>query len=75
MALKITSAKEADADRIADIHVAVFGTSISLLAQLPIPAIRGQLRERIAEKAAADIRDPNIAVPAMRDQGQIVGFA
>lgn len=75
MPLELTIATESDADRIADIHMAAFGTNLLLLAQFPTPAIRDQLRNCIVQKAADDIRDPNIAVPVVRDQDQIVSFA
>ena len=76
MRLKITAATVHDADRIADIHMAAFGTNALLLAQFPTPNVRTQLRDCIAAKAAADIRDPNIAVLVVRDQeNQIISFA
>jgi hypothetical protein len=75
MLLELMVATESDADRIADIHMAAFGTNVLLLAQFPTPAIRDQLRDCIAQKAADDIRDPNIAVNVVRDQDQIISFA
>ncbi|CAL8578243.1 hypothetical protein XPA_004035 [Xanthoria parietina] len=75
MVYPVEVALETDADRIADIHMAAFGTNALLRAQFPTPAIRTQLRDSIANKAAADIRDPNIAVLVVRDQDQIVSFA
>lgn len=68
-------ATETDADRIADVHMAAFGSNALLLAQFPTPDVRTQLRHCIAKKAAADIRDPNIAVLVARDQEKIVSFA
>jgi len=75
MTLEVAVAAQSDADRIADIHMAAFGTNALLRAQFPTPAIRDQLRECIAQKAADDIRDPNIAVLVVRDEGQMVSFA
>lgn len=75
MLLKLMAATESDADRIADIHMAVFGTNLLLFAQFPTRAIRDQLRDCIAQKAAHDIRDPNIAVKVVRDQDQVISFA
>lgn len=75
MTLELSVATHADAERIADIHMAAFGTNVLLLAQFPTPAIRTRLRDCIAQKAADDIRDPNIAVLVIRDEGQIISFA
>ena len=75
MASEPTFATESDASRIADIHMAAFGSNPLFLAQFPTPAIRHQLRSRIAQKAADDIRDPYVAVLVIRDQKQVVSFA
>jgi len=75
MALEPTFATESDASRIAEIHMAAFGSNPLFLAQFPSPAIRDQLRSRIAQKAADDIRDPHIAVLVVRDQNRVVSFA
>lgn len=75
MSLKVTVAAASDAGRIADIHMAAFSSNALLLEQFPTPAIRNQLRDCIAKKAADDIRDPNIAVLVARDQDEIVSFA
>ena len=75
MNFEVTAAAESDADLIADVHMAAFSSNALLLAQFPTPAIRDQLRNRIAQKAADDIRDPNIAVLVVRDQDKIVSFA
>ncbi|KAL8997419.1 MAG: hypothetical protein Q9169_003282 [Polycauliona sp. 2 TL-2023] len=75
MVWAVTAATANDADRIADIHMAAFGSNELLLAQFPDPDVRTQLRDCIARKAADDIRDPNIAVLVTRDQDKIVSFA
>ena len=75
MVLPVEIALEADADRIADVHMAAFGSNALLRTQFPTPDVRTQLRDCIAAKAAADIRDPHIAVLVVRDQDQIVSFA
>lgn len=75
MTLELAVAAHSDAGRIADIHMAAFGTNVLLLAQFPTPAIRTRLRDCIAQKAADDIRDPQIAVLVVRDEGQIISFA
>ena len=76
MKSRVTTATETDADRIADVHMAAFGSNALLHAQFPTPSVRTQLRDSIAAKAAADIRDPNIAVVVVRDlENQIMSFA
>ena len=75
MVLEVTAATKSDADRIADIHMAAFGTNMLLLAQFLTLAIRDQLRDCIAQKASDDLRDPNIAVRIVRDHDQIIAFA
>ena len=73
--LNVFEATESDAGAIAAIHMAAFGSNALLLAQFPTPAIRDELQTCIAEKAAADIRDPKIAVLVVRDQDSIISFA
>uniref|UniRef100_A0A8H7N6Q5 N-acetyltransferase domain-containing protein n=1 Tax=Bionectria ochroleuca TaxID=29856 RepID=A0A8H7N6Q5_BIOOC len=51
-----------DAPRIAEIHMAAFGTNAMLLAQFPTPAIRQALQISIENKALADIDDPKTTV-------------
>ncbi|KAL8853524.1 MAG: hypothetical protein Q9221_001683 [Calogaya cf. arnoldii] len=75
MSWAVSSAADADADTIADVHMAAFGSNALLLAQFPTPDVRIQLRDCIAKKAADDIRDPKIAVLVVRDQDKIVSFA
>lgn len=73
--LNVFKATESDADAIAAIHMAAFGSNALLLAQFPTSAIRDELQTCIAEKAAADIRDPKVAVLVVRDQDSIISFA
>ncbi|KAL8814680.1 MAG: hypothetical protein Q9223_006119, partial [Gallowayella weberi] len=75
MSWAVATAAETDADRIANIHMAAFGSNALLLAQFPTPKARTQLRQCIARKAADDIRDLNIAVLVVRDEDKIVSFA
>ena len=75
MALTISLAAEADADRIAAIHMAAFADNPMLHAQFPTPALRDKLKTCIAEKAVLDIRDPKTAVLVVRDQNEIISFA
>ncbi len=70
MPLHLSPALETDAPRIAAIHMAAFGTNAMLLAQFPTPTVRAKLQTRIAAKALADIRDPNIAVLVVRDDDE-----
>lgn len=76
MILSLSTAKEADSDCIAAIHVAAFGANALLRAQFPTPSAREALELCIARKALDDIRDPRIAVLVVRDQsGEIISFA
>ena len=75
MKFEVTVAAESDAGRVAEVHMAAFGSNPLLRAQFPTPAIRDQLRDLIAKKAADDIRDPNIAVLVVRSQDKVVSFA
>ncbi|KAI1342504.1 putative GNAT family acetyltransferase [Xylariaceae sp. FL0016] len=67
MSLQLLIAKPADAARIADIHMAAFGSNALLLAQFPTPAVREGLREAIRVKALADIDDPKTTVLIVKD--------
>ncbi|KAI8630612.1 putative GNAT family acetyltransferase [Xylariaceae sp. FL1651] len=67
MPLKLTPAGPADAARIAEIHMAAFGSNAMLLAQFPTPEVRKGLQESIRLKALADIEDPKISVLVVRD--------
>ncbi|KAJ5942085.1 acyl-CoA N-acyltransferase [Penicillium verrucosum] len=74
--LTLIEASEDDAARIADIHMAAFGTNLMLLAQFPTPAIRDELRVTLREKAIDEIRDPQWAVLVVYDDaGTIISFA
>ena len=77
MVLRLCEASASDASRIADIHMAAFGSNVMLQAQFPTPAIRNELRKCIAEKAVADINDSETAVLVVRDDGdeEIISFA
>ena len=76
MVLELSSASEADATRIADIHMAAFGSNKMLRAQFPTPSIRKELEACIAEKALADIRDPMVAVLVARNnEDTVISFA
>ena len=80
MNLHVSPALETDAQRIAAIHMAAFGSNPMLLAQFPSPTVRQNLQLCIATKALADIRDPQIAVLVVRDSDEaedeeIISFA
>lgn len=60
--LSLRTAIPEDASRIAEIHMAAFGSNAMLHAQFPTPAIRKRLQTSIEEKALADIRDPKTTV-------------
>lgn len=76
MTLRLATATEADAGRIADIHMLAFGSNPLLLAHFPSPSVREDLRICIAQKALYDIRNSNIAVLIVRDQAnEIISFA
>ena len=67
MPLKLCTASPADAPRIAEIHMLVFGSNKMLRAQFPTPAIRAALQKSIEDKALADIEDPKISVLVVRE--------
>lgn len=74
--LTLIEASEDDATRIADIHMAAFGSNLMLLAQFPTPAIRDKLRVTLREKVVDEIRDPQWAVLVVCDDtGKIISFA
>ena len=75
MALELSVALESDADRIAAVHMAAFGTNALLQAQFPTAAIREQLQLCIAKKAVDDIKDPKTAVLVVRHQNEVISFA
>lgn len=77
MALVLSLAEEADADRIADIHMAAFGTNLMLRAQFPTPSVREKLKITLIEKVIDEIKDPKWAVLIARDEKKkdIVSFA
>ncbi|KAL4793746.1 putative GNAT family acetyltransferase [Aspergillus venezuelensis] len=75
--LTLTEASPADAPRIADIHMAAFGTNHMLLAQFPTPEIREGLGVSLQEKALSEMQDPHWTVLVVRDEesGKIISFA
>jgi hypothetical protein len=77
MTLTLSPAKESDAPRIADIHMAAFGTNLMLLAQFPTPAVRDGLWTSLVEKVIAEVRDPKWAILVVRDEEEkkILSFA
>lgn len=71
-----------DAPRIAEIHMAAFGSNAMLHAQFPTPAIREGLQRSVEEKALADIHDSSTTVLVVTSSdcldgnvGAIVAFA
>ncbi|KAL4780299.1 putative GNAT family acetyltransferase [Aspergillus varians] len=74
--LTLSEAREDDAARIVDIHMAAFGANLMLLAQFPTPATREDLRVTLREKAIDEIQDPQWAVLVARDDAnEIISFA
>jgi hypothetical protein len=67
MPLVPTFAHHADAGRIAEIHMAAFGSNVMLCAQFPTPAVRQALQKSIEMKVLADIDDPKTTVLVVRD--------
>lgn len=68
-------ATEQDAEQIAAVHMAAFGSNAMLCAQFPTPASRQKLKLCITQKALDDIRDPKIAVTVVRDPTKVISFA
>lgn len=66
MSLTLAFAECEDATRIAEIHMAVFGSNAMLLAQFPTPTTRDGLRKSIELKALADIDDSRTTVLVIR---------
>lgn len=75
MALQVEWAKEADADRIADIHLAAFDSNIMLHAQFPTTRALSGLHTTLAEDVLRAIRHPTKAVCVVRALGEVVSFA
>jgi hypothetical protein len=91
MPLTLIPARPSDAARIAEIHMAAFGSNGMLLAQFPTPAVRAALKTCIERKALDDINDPKTSVLVVRespprkedlngeleaeDSGEIISFA
>ncbi|KAF4211780.1 hypothetical protein CNMCM8980_008688 [Aspergillus fumigatiaffinis] len=76
MAFTLDTARETDAPRIADIHMAAFHTNGMLLAQFPTPAVRKGLWTSLVDKVIKEIRDPKWEVLVVReDDDRVVSFA
>lgn len=76
MAATVLLATEADAARIADIHLAAFKTNEMLLAQFPTPDIRKKLWTTLKDRAIAEVQDPHwVILVAVDDNGEIISFA
>ena len=73
--LLLTLASASDADSIASVHMAAFSSNAMLLAQFPTAAARHDLKNCIAEKALADIKDPMMRVLVVRELDEVIGFA
>lgn len=73
----VTRPQEADAPRIAEIHLAAMDANPLLHAQFPAPDSREALRRFLEEYAAEELRDPASGVLVARepDTGAIAGFA
>ncbi|OTA55559.1 putative GNAT family acetyltransferase [Hypoxylon sp. EC38] len=67
MPLTLVAAEHEDAPRIAEIHMAAFGSNAMLLAQFPTPTVRDALKKSIELKALADINDPKTTVLVVRE--------
>ena len=66
MQLDLSEAQADDAPRIAEIHMAAFGSNAMLRAQFPTPAVRRDLQRSIEWKALADINDTKTTVLVVR---------
>ncbi|KAF4277496.1 hypothetical protein KXW98_005381 [Aspergillus fumigatus] len=76
MVFALDTATEADAPRIADIHMAAFHTNGMLLAQFPTPAVRKGLWTSLVDKVVKEIRDPQWEVLVAREaDDRVVSFA
>lgn len=69
MPLLLAPAKRSDAGRIAEIHMAAFGSNAMLHAQFPTQAARTALQRSIELKAQADIDDPKVMVLVVHTAG------
>ncbi|KAI1137573.1 putative GNAT family acetyltransferase [Hypoxylon sp. FL0543] len=75
MDLELGPATQADARRIAEIHMAAFRDNAMLQAQFPTAAVRQALQKCIELKALADINDPNVTVLVVKEKDDIIAFA
>jgi hypothetical protein len=73
----VTRPQEADAPRIAEIHLAAMDANPLLHAQFPAPDSREALRRFLGEYAAEELRHPASGVLVAREPetGAIAGFA
>jgi hypothetical protein len=62
MVVRVSVAAPAHSARIAEIHMAAFGSNVMLLAQFPTEKVRKGLERLIELKARADIEDPKTTV-------------
>ncbi|KAI1097439.1 putative GNAT family acetyltransferase [Jackrogersella minutella] len=67
MLLTLAAAEQADAARIAEIHMSAFASNAMLQAQFPTSTVRDALKKCIELKALADIDDLNTTVLVVRD--------
>jgi hypothetical protein len=67
MSIVLSYATIDDAPRIAEIHIAAFGSNAMLLAQFPTSEVRAALKKTIELKAREDINDPKISVLVVRE--------
>lgn len=82
MPLILLPATPQDAPRIAEIHMAAFGSNLMLRTQFPSPTIRAALQIAIEQKLLADIEDLKTSVLVVRDvdldqdnSGKVISFA
>ncbi|KAK6811647.1 hypothetical protein RU639_012584 [Aspergillus parasiticus] len=68
MPLILTETQEADAPRIAEIHMAAFHDNAMLLAQFPTSAIHAELFNTLVQKARDEVRDPQWTVLVVHDE-------
>jgi hypothetical protein len=66
MLLRCYVAEPEDAPRIAEIHMATFGSNAMLLEQFPSPQVRQALQHSIELKVSAEIEDHNTTVLIVR---------
>lgn len=75
MGLEVRVAEVSDAERIAEIHMAAFGSNAMLQAQFPTSSARHELRQCIVEKTRGDMHDDKVVVLVVYDGNEIISFA